>query len=137
MIIVLDTNVLVAGLLNPFGAPGRLLDAVLSGDLRLAYDDRILAEYRQVQARAGFGFDRAFIAELLTYLEAEGQHITAPPLNTDLPDPDDAPFLEVAQAAEADALVTGNIRHYPASARRGVAVLTPTEIVSQIADQKS
>ncbi len=136
-LIVLDTNVLVAGLLNPFGPPGRLLDLILTGEVQLACDDRILAEYRQVLARKRFGFDQTAIADLLTYLEAEGQHVTAPPRNIDLPDPDDAPFLEVALAAQASALVTGNTRHYPASSRRGVAVLTPIQFIVQIANQEA
>jgi putative PIN family toxin of toxin-antitoxin system len=131
MIIVLDTNVLVAGLLSPFGPPGRILDLVLSGELELAYDDRILAEYHDVLARARFGFDRASVAELLAYIEAEEQHVTAMPLNVELPDPDDMPFLEVSRAVQADALVTGNIRHYPAASRHNVIVLTPAEFMQR------
>src|SRR5229473_6593208 len=37
----LDTNVIVSGLLVAAGFSGRLLDAVLTGRLSLAYDDRI------------------------------------------------------------------------------------------------
>jgi putative PIN family toxin of toxin-antitoxin system len=131
MIIVLDTNVLVSGLLSPFGPPGRILDLVLSGELGLAYDDRILAEYRDVLARAKFGFDLASVTELLAYIEAEEQHVTAMPVNVELPDLDDLPFLEVSRAAQADALVTGNTRHYPAASRRGIVVLTPVEFMER------
>lgn len=136
MIIVLDTNVLVAGLLSPFGPPGRILDLVLSGELRLAYDDRILAEYRAVLPRDKFGLDPAAINELLAYIEIEGHLAVAAPSKVKLPDADDLPFLEVARAAQADALVTGNIRHYPAPARLGVNVLTPAEFMArwQVAD---
>ena len=131
MIIVLDTNVLVAGLLSPFGPPGRILDLVLSGELGLAYDDRILAEYRDVLARARFGFDRTSVAELLAYIETEEQHVTAMPVNVELPDPDDLPFLEVSRTVQADALVTGNTRHYPAASRHGIVVLTPAEFMER------
>lgn len=51
MRIVLDTNVLVSGLLNPHGSPGRLLDHFLAGDITLLVDDRILAEYGEVLRR--------------------------------------------------------------------------------------
>lgn len=81
MIIVLNTNVVMSGLLNPFGAPGRILDLILSGELRLAYDDRVLAEYRDVLMRDQFGFEATPVADLLAYIEAEGQHVTAVPLN--------------------------------------------------------
>ncbi len=42
------TNLLVSGLLSPFGPPGRLVDALQAGGLKLATDDRIEAEYRDV-----------------------------------------------------------------------------------------
>lgn len=41
---VLDTNVVVSGLLSAHGPPARLLDAALAGSLRLSLDDRIEAE---------------------------------------------------------------------------------------------
>ena len=131
MIIVLDTNVLVAGLLNPFGPPGRLLDLVLSGELLIAYDDRNLAEYRNVLPRDKFAIDPTAIAEMLTEIEAEGVYAPTTPLDVQLPDPDDLPFLEVAHGAQVDALVTGNVRHYPSSSRRGVKVLAPAEFLKR------
>ena len=42
MNIVLDTNVLVAGLLSPFGPCGEIVRMVSSGALTLAFDARIL-----------------------------------------------------------------------------------------------
>ena len=57
---VLDTNVLVSGLLSPFGPPGRLVDALLARRLRLAFDDRIELEYREVLARSRFGIAQAW-----------------------------------------------------------------------------
>lgn len=65
---VLDTNVLISGLLNAHGFPGRLVDAVLSGTLRMTYDDRIEREYWEVLARPRFRFPArlrgAFLLEL-------------------------------------------------------------------------
>ncbi len=51
MRIVLDTNVLVAGLLTPGGACGRLLDLVLDGAVGVHIDRRILQEYEDVLRR--------------------------------------------------------------------------------------
>ncbi|MBE0618826.1 MAG: putative toxin-antitoxin system toxin component, PIN family, partial [Proteobacteria bacterium] len=56
MIIVLDTNVLVAGLLSPFGPPGQIARMVSSEDLHLCVDARILSEYAEVLRRPRFGF---------------------------------------------------------------------------------
>ena len=129
MRIVLDTNVLVAALLSPFGAPARVLDLILAGEVRLACDDRILAEYRQVLARPKWQFPRQSVADLLAYLSAEAEPIVARPLPVNLPDPADPPFLEVAVQAEAP-LVTGNRRHFPEEAWGGLRVLSPAEFLA-------
>jgi len=42
MNLVLDTNVLVAGLMSPFGPCGEIVRMVSSGALTLAFDARIL-----------------------------------------------------------------------------------------------
>lgn len=125
MLVVLDTNVLVSALLSPHGPPARTLDLLLMGEVRLVYDDRIMAEYREVLGRPKFGFARADVDDVLLYLEAQGESVIAHPLSVALPDPDDAPFLEVA--AETGALlVTGNRDHYPVSARGAVQMLSPS-----------
>jgi len=128
---VLDTNVLIAGLLTPHGPSGRVIDLLLSGDLTSCFDDRIMAEYREVLARAKFGFEPAQIDAVLDYIEGEGLHVAAVPLGVSLPDPDDDAFLEVATAAGADYLITGNLRHFPAKSRRGVRVVRPREFIEQ------
>lgn len=129
MRIVLDTNVLVSGVLSPAGPPAQILQLIIVGRLAVLYDARILSEYREVLSRDHFGFDAGFICDLLDLIESEGDEITASPLPVRLPDVDDVIFLEVAVAGEADYLVTGNLRHFPATHRRGVSVLTPAEFV--------
>ena len=114
--VVLDTNVLVSALLNSFRAPGRVLDLALAGELIVAHDDRILAEWQEVLRREKFGFAPADVDALLSFIEREGLKVNPPVLTARLPDPDDLPFLEVALAVEA-ALITGNLRHYPSEAR--------------------
>jgi hypothetical protein len=48
-----------------------------------------------------------------------------------LPDPDDAPFLECARTAGVP-LVTGNLRHFPKSVAGKVPVLTPAQFVASL-----
>ncbi len=132
MIVVLDTNVLVSGLLNSFGSPGRIVDLVIAGSLRLAFDDRVLAEYRAVLARPRFKLDAAAVADLLEFLEERGARVLAGPLPGPFPDDADAKFLEVAAAAAAEALVTGNSRHFPAEVCRGIAVVTPAVFLASL-----
>jgi predicted nucleic acid-binding protein len=67
---------------------------------------------------------------MLEGIEWIGETVFASPLSAELPDLDDLPFLEVAAAAMADALVTGNTRHYrPVNGRHDVRVLTPRELL--------
>ena len=129
MIVVLDTNVLVSGLLSAFGAAGRVLDLFLTCDLRIAYDDRIRIEYREVLARPKFDFDPQATADLLDYLFAGGAATVAHPLLDIFPDPSDLPFLEVAAELRVP-LITGNIRHFPETQRHGVHVLSPSEFLA-------
>ena len=129
MKVVLDTNVLVSGFLNPYGVPGEITHMVSSGALTLCYDARILWEYRRVLLRPEFSFNRNNVDALLDEVESSGYLIVPMPLSAGLPDKSDEPFLEVALAGGAECLVTGNLRHYPEDRRRGVRVVSPVEFV--------
>lgn len=129
MKIVLDTNVLVSGLLSPFRAPGEIVRMTSAGLLQLCHDARIISEYHQVLLRPKFGFDQTQISALLDQIQACGQIVASKPLDQPLPDPDDEPFLEVTLAGSASCLVTGNLKDYPAALRQGVKVLTPLDFL--------
>ncbi|MBN1672991.1 MAG: putative toxin-antitoxin system toxin component, PIN family [Kiritimatiellae bacterium] len=130
MNIVLDTNVVVSGLLSPFGNPAEILRMVSSGELRLCFDARILSEYREVLHRPKFQFDRSRIHALLDQIEHCGQTVAPNPLPQSLPDPDDDPFLEAAIAGKVKCLVTGNMGHFPANMRSRVRVLSPAKFLA-------
>jgi len=127
--IVLDTNVIVSGLLNPEGNPGRILDLFLAGKVTLLVDDRILAEYRAVLRRPKFGLDADDVSDFLDLLEAESERVAAIPLGSKLLDESDRAFLEVALAGGADSLVTGNVRHFRLPRASRLAVDSPAEFV--------
>jgi putative PIN family toxin of toxin-antitoxin system len=132
MRIVLDTNVLVSGLLSPAGPPGWIVEAVLTGQLSLAVDASIREEYEEVLRRAEFGFPPTRVGDLLEAIDRFAFHVAAaPPCPEPLPDPDDEPFLAVA-AATGSVLVTGNPRHYPARARGGVVLQSPRDLVDRL-----
>lgn len=101
-VVVVDTNVLVAGLLSPFGPPGEILRMVASSTLRLCFDARILTEYEEVLARPKFRFNAEQIRTLTEHIQAEGLSVAGNPLLLRLPDPSDEPFLESAVAGNAD-----------------------------------
>lgn len=129
MNIVLDTNVLVAGLLTPFGPCGEIVRMVSSGELTLSLDARILTEYQEVLDRPKFKFDKDKVAALLDHIEHRGVTVASSPLPQPLPDIDDEPFLEVAIAARAICIVTGNQVHFPTELCQGVIVLSPSDFL--------
>jgi len=127
--IVLDTNALVSGLLEAFGPPAEIVRLVISGDLPLLYDARILLEYKAVLLRPMFSFNPTDIHDLLAQIEASGAAVAAPSLAQHLPHQDDEPFWEVALAGKAQYLVTGNLKHFPVKKLQGMTVVLPAEFL--------
>ena len=135
MNVVLDTNVLVSGLISPFGPAADIMRLLAAGAIRACYDPRILGEYREVLARPAFGFAPEPIEALLDQIRADGLLVTARPLATHLPDPDDEVFLAVAITAGATCLVTGNLRHFPEESRQGLSVVFPRRFLDVYGDE--
>jgi predicted nucleic acid-binding protein len=130
--IVLDTNVLVAGLLCSAGPPAWIVEAVLAGRLELALDAAIRDEYEDVLRRPEFQFPENRVDDLLHAIDrCAFWTAAAPPIPLPLPDPDDEPFLAVA-AVTGSVLVTGNLRHFPTRCRGGVTVRTPREFFEEM-----
>ena len=133
MLIVLDTNVIVSGLLSPHRPPARIVDLVLSNAVQVAFDDRILAEYADVLTRPPFGFPARQVRDLIHHIRLNGRPvIPGLQLSLDCPDPDDLPFAQVALLASVDALVTGNSSHFAFLAQHNVSVMTPSEFLSSL-----
>src|SRR6266513_765839 len=122
MKVVLDTNVVVSGFLNPAGTPAYLLRLSINGSLTICYDARIMYEYKTVLTRPKFQLDAASVESYLDYVFQEGVFVHTEPLPVALPDPDDDAFLEVALASGAEALVTGNLKHFPPAHTQGMRI---------------
>jgi putative PIN family toxin of toxin-antitoxin system len=131
MIIVLDTNVIVSGILRPYSKAAAILHLVAEGTIKLVYDVRLLSEYRDVLSRPKLKFSKEDVDAFLDQIEPEGVLVSATPLKFRLLDPDDEPFLEVALAAKAVALVTCNKRHFPRNECEGVKIISPAEFLEE------
>ena len=134
MRIVLDTNVLVSGLLSPFGPPGQIIALLAEGDLQPCIDSRMILEYREVLLRPVFDFNPADVQTLIDYVESEGFEVVAKPLAAGLPHLADEVFLSVALASSAKALITGNLKHFPDDRRGGVLVISPAGFLGRYRD---
>lgn len=130
---VIDTNVLVSGLLSPNGNAALILLAVHQGLVHPCVSAAaMLAEYEEGLARPKFGFPADDIAMVVAMFRDKGVLIDPPGTAPVLPDPDDAMFLHCAQAAQAEYLVTGNKRHFPAETCGAVKVVNAAELLDRI-----
>jgi putative PIN family toxin of toxin-antitoxin system len=111
--VVIDTNVLVSALLKADGSEAAVLFHVADKELRWCILPAILAECRAVLHRPKFArIPESYIAELLR-LAGEADLVRPSfTLSESVHEPDNR-FLECAEAAGANYLVTGNRRHYP------------------------
>ncbi len=130
MRIVLDTNVLVSALLKTHSQAARILRLILQGEMELVANNRILSEYEEVLARPKFNLPAREVKTVMEILRLRCLLAPEASINLDLPDKDDAPFVEAALSGRADCLVTGNKKHYPAKCCRGIKILSPREFLS-------
>ena len=129
---VIDTNVIVSAMMsgNPESPTKRCLRAVLSGKVCPLYNDKIIAEYRDVLTRSKFNFDNERVEVIVSKIVSDGLNTEQIPSAENFPDPTDRVFYEVALAKsdEGAKIVTGNARHYPISP----IVVTPAEFCEMI-----
>jgi predicted nucleic acid-binding protein len=130
--IVLDTNVVVSAAIGLAGPPAQLItNWVLRGLVQSVTCPTVVNEYREVVRREKFR-PHGFPPPWLEYAINDSLQLPDPPdWPHSIPDPKDAPFLALAKAAGAW-LVTGNLKHFPRTARNGVTVLSPADYLSRL-----
>jgi putative PIN family toxin of toxin-antitoxin system len=136
MKIVLDTNVLVSGLLSPFGNCGEIVRMLTSDEIILCVDSRILAEYEEVLSRPRFNIDPKKTSTVIEYIQTSGETHAVVPLDRALPDENDNSFMEVALSSGAECLITGNLKHFPERCRAGMRVMAPKEFLDFFRNRK-
>jgi uncharacterized protein len=130
--LVIDTNIIVSAALKPDGLQRTVLLLAITKPARLYVSDAILAEYRQVLARPELQIRKGLQQQFLQLIRGHSYSVTpARPLQITR-DPGDNKFLECADAARADYLVTGNQRHFPKFWKK-TKVITSREFISLVA----
>jgi len=121
MIIVLDTDVVVAAMRSPTGASAALLCMARRGEITLAASVSLFMEYEAVCTRpahvAASGLTSEQVAIFLDALASfvkpvEVHYLWRPQLR----DPADEMVLEAAVNAQATALLSFNLRHFAKAA---------------------
>jgi putative PIN family toxin of toxin-antitoxin system len=111
--LVIDTNVVVSAALQPEGLQRTVVLLSMTKPARWYISEAILAEYAAVLARPEFRIRRSLRQQFLQLIRNRTHLVVPSRLRQITADPADNMFIECADAARADFLVTGNQRHCP------------------------
>ena len=109
---VVDTNLVVSGLILNHGYPSQLVEALRQGRFLLVLSDVLLEEYRRVLARQRFaqryGLTSQEVRDFLALLATAQRATPTRRLPVRVRDVKDNPVLATALGGKADYLVTGD-----------------------------
>jgi uncharacterized protein len=108
---VIDTNVLVSGMIAASGNEALVLLAINQELVSPCFSTEILQEYEEVLRRPKFGFEAEEVESLLRLIRMRGELIGSAPIPPLSPDPGDDKFIACALTSKSEFLVTGNKRH--------------------------
>ena len=134
--IVLDTNIVVAGLRSKRGSAFRLLEFVGSDRFSVHLSVPLILEYEDVLTRQlpDLGISKDVVSEFLDYHCAVARWHPIFFLWRPLPDPKDEMVLELAVKAKCDFIITYNQRDFKNASSFGVEVLNPGEFLKLIGE---
>jgi putative PIN family toxin of toxin-antitoxin system len=132
--VVLDPNVLISALLTPRGASARILLHLRAGGFELLTSPALLAELRAVLRRDKFrpylSLDEAEEFVALIRRESTMMDDPEPPAVPLSEDPGDEYLIQLARAARADALVSGD--PHLTRLRSRIPVENPRELLDSL-----
>lgn len=133
---VIDTSVLVSGLISPQGPPGEVLRALRDGKFTTLYSHETVMEVVEVLGRdffrSKYHIQTEDISALVSLIRLRGEAVVPAQKITDCRDPKDNKFLEAAVAGEADYLVSGDDDLLRMNPYRSIPVLSPVEFLELI-----
>jgi len=139
MLVVLDTSVLVAGARSRSGASFQLLSRIGTNVFDIAVSVPLVVEYEDVLMRdlSAIALSTADVQDIVDYIcsvavQQEIFYLWRPTLR----DAGDDLVLEVAVAANCDAIVTHNVRDFAGIERFGLELLTPGQFLQRLGDLK-
>ena len=133
MRIVCDTNVLVSGVLFG-GHPRRILSMASRGNVTNLTSPVLLREAEDVLLRSKFGLQPNQVSRIVA-LFRDTFELVEPSrrVNAIVGDPDDNRVLETADAASADAIVSGDKHLLDLKEWNGIRILSPAEFIREMA----
>ena len=133
--VILDTNVLYAGLYASSGASHQILRAIERGRIKTVISTALLFEYEYILQRnkTELRLSERDIDKILDNLCRLSEHqkiyfLWRPYLS----DSEDDHILEVAVASGTKTIVTHNVKDFKGSEKFGIRVLTPRKLLEEI-----
>jgi putative PIN family toxin of toxin-antitoxin system len=133
--IILDTNVLYAGLYSSRGASFRVLQAIERGKIGMVISTTLLFEYEDILKRnqAVLDLSDREIEKILDYFCMQSEHQKIFFLwRPQLPDAKDDHVLELAIASGTKLIVTHNTKDFKGAEIFGIKPITPKELMEEI-----
>lgn len=135
--IVIDTNVLVSGLVsrNKTSPPVGILKYLLAerGVIIPLYNDEIIKEYENVLKREKFNIEHKLVDDVIDRIKTIGISCERIESKEMFADANDIVFYEVALSKDDSYLVTGNIKNFP----KVDFVVTPSEMMEIIRNEEN
>jgi hypothetical protein len=133
---VLDTGVLVSGIIRRQGTTGEVVRALREKRFAVIYTTPILVEIIEVLGRNPFRtkyhIEAEDITALVNLIRLRGELVTPKQTVTVCRDAKDNKFLETALAANADAIVSGDDNLLVLNPFEGILFLHPSEFLAKI-----
>lgn len=130
--LVIDTNVLVSAALKSDSLQRTTLILAITRPARLYISKPILQEYAEVLSRPELAIRNGLRSQLLQLIRKRA-HLVVPSRRIEITsDPDDNIFIECADRARADFLITENRRHFPMY-WKSTKTVSPREFISLVA----
>jgi putative PIN family toxin of toxin-antitoxin system len=128
-IAVIDTNVVLSGIIKPDSHCGKILDLISKNKISIIYTQSILYEINQVLRRPKF--EVVDPEKIVGLIIKAGKSIETVEIINDCRDPDDNKFLECALAGNASHIITGDKDLLTLNPWKGINILSPREFLEQ------
>ena len=126
--VVLDTNVLINGQIDPESSSATVLDMVLAGELRAVGSWQTIKENRLILSEQGIN-DPGYLAKLEEYFQAVEVVSVGERIRAVKDDPQDDKFIEAAVSGDADYVLSDDVHLLDLGKFRNVILMTPAEFV--------
>jgi len=134
--LVIDTNVLVSAAIKPTGLQRTVLLLAITKPARFYISRPIFQEYSEILARPELQIRKGLRRQLLQLIKNQSHFVTPTRRLEVTLDPEENIFLECADIAGADYLITGNQKHFPRFWKK-TKVITSREFINLVAPHLS